>query len=75
MGSIRVDKPGLNPGLTLPFHMAINHCIRVASYSVKDGVCSLGLPSYRSSLYYVAAKKVCGTSALTSDYRHGLGSV
>ena len=35
---------------------------------LKDGVFSLGLPSYRSSLYHVAAKKVCGTSALTSDY-------
>ena len=35
---------------------------------LKDGVFSLGLPSYRSSLYHVAAKKVCGTSALMSDY-------
>ena len=41
---------------------------------LKDGVFSLGLPSYRSSLYHVAAKKVCSTSALTSDYGHGLGS-
>ena len=41
---------------------------------LKDGVFSLGLPSYRSSLYHVAAKKACGTSALTSDYGHGLGS-
>ena len=40
----------------------------------KDGVCSLGLPSYRSSFYYVAAKKVCGMSELTSDYGHGLGN-
>ena len=35
---------------------------------LKDGIFSLGLPSYRSSLYHVAAKKACGTSALTSDY-------
>ena len=41
---------------------------------LKDGAFSLGLPSYRSSLYHVAAKKACGTSALTSDYGHGLGS-
>ena len=35
VGSTRVDEPGLNLGLVLPFHMAANHCIRVASYSAK----------------------------------------
>ena len=35
VGSTRVDEPGLNPGLVLPFHMAANHCVRVASYSAK----------------------------------------
>ena len=68
MGSTRVNKPGLYLGPVLPFHMAANHCVRVASYSAKRCVFSLGLPSYRSSLYHVAAKKVCSTSALTSDY-------
>ena len=41
----------------------------------KDDVWSLGLLSYRSSLYEVVAQEVCGTSALTSDYGHGLGSM
>ena len=31
---------------------------------LKDGVFSLGLPSYRSSLYRVAAKKVCARRCL-----------
>ena len=35
MGSTWVDKPGLKPGLALPIHIAVNHCIRVASYNVK----------------------------------------
>ena len=34
-GSTRVDEPGLNPGLVLPFDMGANHCVRVASYSAK----------------------------------------
>ena len=41
---------------------------------LKDGIFSLGLTSYHSSLNHVAAKKARGTSALTSDYGHGLGS-
>ena len=35
VGSTRVDEPGLNPGLVLPFHMGANHCVRIASYSAK----------------------------------------
>ena len=42
---------------------------------LKDGGFSLGLPSYCSSLYHVAAKKSRGTLAISSDYGHGLGSV
>ena len=30
-GSTRVDEPGLNLGLVLPFDMRANHCVRVAS--------------------------------------------
>ena len=67
-------RSGFNPGLALPFHMALNLCVRVASYSAKRWSWSLGLLSYRSSLYHVAVKKACGTSALSSDYGHGLGS-
>ena len=52
----------------------VNHCVRVTSYSAIDGVWSLCILSYRSSLYHVAAKKVHSTSALTSDYGHGMGS-
>ena len=40
----------------------------------KDDIRSLGLLSYRSSLYQVAAQKACSMSVLTSDYGHGLGS-
>ena len=40
----------------------------------KDGIWSLGLPSYHSFLYHVAAKKALGTLVPTSDYGHGLGS-
>ena len=39
----------------------------------KDGVWSVGLAFY-SALSHVAAQKARGTSALTSDYGHGLGS-
>ena len=35
MGSTWVDEPGLNLGLALPFHMAVNHYVKVASYSTK----------------------------------------
>ena len=40
----------------------------------KDGAWSLGLPFYPPSLSHVAAQKARGTSALTTDYGHGLGS-
>ena len=39
-----------------------------------DGTWSLGLPSYHSFLYRVAAKKALSTLVPTSDYGHGLGS-
>ena len=35
MGSTRVNEPGLNLGLELPFHMAVNPYVRVVSCSAK----------------------------------------
>ena len=66
VGSTQVDEPGLNQGLALPFHMAVNHCIRVASNVRKDGIWSLGLIVLLS--HHVVAKKVRSMSALMSDY-------
>ena len=66
MGSIRIDKPRLYLGWTCPFHMAIHHCIRVAS----NGIWSLNLSFYCSSLYHVTTQKAHCMSVLTSDYQH-----
>ena len=30
---VQLDEPGLNLGLALPFHMAVNHYGKVASYT------------------------------------------
>ena len=65
---------GLNPGLVLPFHMAANHCVRVELIVLKMAFLVWVYRLIALLSYHVAAKKACGTSALTSDYGHGLGS-
>ena len=64
---------GSPPGGALPSHGS-KSLRKSSEFKVqKDGVWSLRLPFYRSSLCHVAAKKARGTAALTYDYGgHGL---
>ena len=68
-GSTQVDEPGSSASVSHASKSLRKSSELIVLYTyIKDGVFSLGLPSYCSSLYHVAAKKVCGTSALMSDY-------